>query len=71
MAYISGSRSYEKSQMLGMEYSIASANKSKGLSHQHGLTSLTNTDSSVKQSSMAGANIAVAKGVGHLINVLG
>ena len=33
MAYVSGLPSFEKSHMLGMEYSIAAANKSKGMSH--------------------------------------
>ena len=71
MSYVSGLPSFEKSQMLGMEYSIAAANKSKGVSHQHGLTSLTTIDAATKQISLAGANIAVAKGVGQLINVVG
>lgn len=71
MAYVSGLPSFEKSQMLGMEYSITAANKSKGISHQHGITELTNTDTATKQASMAGANIEVSKGVGHLINVVG
>ncbi len=70
MAYVSGLPSFEKSHMLGMEYSIATANKSKGLSHQHGLTELTNTDTASKQASMAGANIAVAKGVGRVIDII-
>ena len=71
MAYVSGLPSFEKSQMLGMEYFIATANKSKGLSHQHGITELTNTDASSKQASLAGANMAVAKGVGRIIDVVG
>ncbi len=71
MAYVSGLPSFEKSQMLGMEYSIATANKSKGLSHQHGITELTNTDAASKQASLAGANVAVAKGVGRMIDVVG
>lgn len=70
MAYVSGLPSFEKSQMLGMEYSIATANKSKGLSHQHGITELTNTDAASKQASLAGANVAVAKGVGRMIDVV-
>ena len=57
--------------MLGMEYSIATANKAKGLSHQHGITELTNTDAASKQASLAGANVAVAKGVGRIIDVVG
>ena len=71
MAYVSGLPSFEKSQMLGMEYSIATANKAKGLSHQHGITELTNTDAASKQASLAGANVAVAKGVGCIIDVVG
>ncbi len=71
MAYVSGLPSFEKSHMLGMEYSIATANKSKGLSHQHGITELTNTDAASKQASMAGANVAVSKGVGRVIDVVG
>lgn len=71
MAYVSGLPSFEKSQMLGMEYSIATANKSKGLSHQHGITELTNTDAASKQASLAGANVTVAKGVGRMIDVVG
>ena len=71
MAYVSGLPSFEKSQMLGMEYSIATANKSKGLSHQHGITELTNTDAASKQASLAGANVVVAKGVGRMIDVVG
>lgn len=71
MAYVSGLPSFEKSQMLGMEYSIATANKTKGLSHQHGITELTNTDAASKQASLAGANVAVAKGVGRIIDVVG
>lgn len=71
MTYVSGLPSFEKSQMLGMEYSIATANKAKGLSHQHGITELTNTDAASKQASLAGANVAVAKGVGRIIDVVG
>lgn len=41
------------------------------MSHQHGITELTNTDAATKQASMAGANIEVLKGIGHLINVVG
>ncbi len=70
MAYISGLPSFEKSHMLGMEYSIAAANKSKGITHQHCITELTNTDSATKQASMAGANIEVSKGIGHLVNIV-
>lgn len=71
MAYVSGLPSFEKSQMLGMEYSIAVANKSKGLSHQQAVTEISNADSSVKQATLAGANMAVAKGVGRIIDVVG
>lgn len=71
MAYVAGLSSIEKSHMLCMEYSVAAANKSKGVSHQHGLTELTNTDAASKQVSMAGASIEVSKGIGHLIDVVG
>lgn len=71
MAYVSGVPSFEKSYMLGMEYSIATANKSKGVSHQHGLTELTSADTATKQASMAGASIEVSKGIGQLINIVG
>ncbi len=71
MAYISGMPSFEKSHMLGMEFSVAAANKSKGLSHQHGITELTNADAASKQASMAGANVAAAKGIGRVIDVVG
>lgn len=71
MAYISGLPSFEKSQMLGMEHSIATANKSKGLSHQNSIPELTKTDSATKQISMAGASIEASKGIGQYINITG
>ena len=70
MSYIAGLPSFEKSQMLGMEHTFHSTNKSHGLSHAENIHAVSQVDTTTKHSADVNGNLAINNVIGSKLNVI-
>lgn len=70
MSYIAGLPSFEKSQMLGMEHTFHSSNKSKGLAHAENIQAVSQAETTARHSANVNGNMAINNIVGTKLNVI-